>query len=175
MGDILRKKFLISTISIILAFVVSGCSKKNLEKLPNVVSSFENADVEISQNDDNYKCNFSRFADGSMKAVFRNPENINGLTIEIKDGKYKTSMGELSGEFTGNPLCENAAILQIIKIFDSLNNISEDDNKIMIDKIDNISIESKNEEYNYKINLDSDGKIIHICIPKINLKANFKY
>ena len=45
----------------------------------------------------------------------------------------------------------------------------------MIDKIDNISIEFKNEEYNYKINLDSDGKIIHMCIPKINLKANFKY
>ena len=95
---------------------MSGCSKKNLEKLPNIVSSFENADVEISQNDDNYKCNFSRFADGSMKVIFKNPENINGLTIEIKDGKYKTSMGELSGEFIGNPICENAAILQIIKM-----------------------------------------------------------
>ena len=44
--------------------------------------------MEISQNDDKYNCNFSRFADGSMKVVFRNPENINGLTIEIKDGKY---------------------------------------------------------------------------------------
>lgn len=154
---------------------MSGCSKKNLEKLPNIVSSFENADVEISQNDDNYKCNFSRFADGSMKVIFKNPENINGLTIEIKDGKYKTSMGELSGEFIGNPICENAAILQIIKIFDSLNNVNEESHKIEIDKNDNTAIESKNEKYDYKINLDSDGKIIHICIPKMNLSANFEY
>ncbi|MDR1364109.1 MAG: hypothetical protein LBJ32_00515 [Oscillospiraceae bacterium] len=135
--------------------------------LKNLITDF-NAESIIEIGKNKYECEIYHTSQHNTKIKMNSPVDFEGLIISSENKKQRINFENLNCEFEKNIFTENSSPNLIFKILDSLNDISdfsqntlENDNIVVLGKIDNIKFE---------VICDQNGIIKEIFIPEKNIK-----
>ncbi len=166
----LKKKIIFLSTLCFLTVSLGGCKKDfindSLKINPNIESKFS-----IEEGGHKYSGEIIHLPEGVTNISFNYPENLDGFSLEFKNGKYVISQKKLSGEYSLNPLEEKSIINFMVKALDSLKSgeklqsINKQDEKLVFKK--NI------DGTDFEVIADSNGKILKINIPSKEAEINF--
>lgn len=149
--------------------ILSACQSQT-SSAPHIITDFE-SNVSITQDDKTYEGKILHTPEGINSLTFIAPESISGLTMGFDGKKYTLGLGELSGEYTSNPILSSAGAGNIIAAIDSLSGAQE---LKSLSKSDNSeTFAGVFSETKYEITIDGKGNIKNIKIPKHKISCEF--
>lgn len=167
---IFLKKYLSIIFAATVGLCFTGCEKKLINENLCVNTSV-NGVVKLEKNGKNFECYLIHTPEGINTIKFTSPNTLEGLTFSWENGKYKVEMKDLSGEYNLAPWLENSDVAVIMKILDSLNDISAL-KSVLRDESGEI-FKGNAENIEYEVKLDLKNNIKSLFVSKTGLKVDF--